>query len=162
MKNIAIQTVTTLLCTSLALQASELTAGFSASQKHLGGVGRFAKWAKIEIPMVGKNSRGRGQPNPFAIQVDVVFTSPSDHPYRVPAFYDGDGKGGLDGNVWKVRFSADERGKWTFTSKSIESSLEGYSGSFIVMAPPKDAANFYRWGRLQYTGTAHNRIRYLK
>lgn len=63
-------------------------------------VRHFAKWAPIEIPFTGPDSRGRGEPNPFAISLDVFFTSPSGRPYRVPGFFDGNGRGGLDGDVW--------------------------------------------------------------
>ena len=77
--------------------------------------------------------RGRGQPNPFSIAVDGVFNSPSGRTYKVPGFYDGDGKGGLDGKVWKIRFSADETGQWIFQSRSADSRLDGVRGSFSVV-----------------------------
>ncbi len=130
--------------------------------KDLGCIGRFAKWAKIEIILAGPDCVGNGQPNPFDILVDGVLTSPAGEQYQVPGFYDGDGKGGLDGNVWKVRFSADEPGKWTFASASRNKLLDGLRGWFTVVAVPDDAAGFYRWGRLEAVGTASNKIRYLK
>jgi hypothetical protein len=123
---------------------------------------RFAKWAPIEFVFTGPESRGRGERNPFAVSIDVVFTGPSGKKYRVPGFYDGDGRGGLDGNVWKIRFSADETGPWKYVSQSKNSRLDGHSGEFTVTEPPEDAPEFYRWGRLEYTGTAENNIRYLK
>lgn len=116
----------------------------------------FAKWAPIEITFAGPQSKGRGDPNPFAVSLDVVFAGPSGRQYRVPGFYDGDGRGGLDGNVWKIRFSADETGRWNYVSRSNESKLDGCSGRFIVTEPLKDVRGFYRWGRLEYTGTAEN------
>ncbi len=122
----------------------------------------FAKWAPIEITFAGPKSKGRGEPNPFAISFDVIFTGPSGGKYRVPGFYDGNGRGGLDGNVWKVRFSADETGRWKYVSKSDKRRLDGQSGEFAVTEPSQDAQGFYRWGRLEYTGTAENKIRYLK
>jgi hypothetical protein len=73
--------------------------------------GQFAKWSKIELAFAGPYSQGRGEPNPFAVRLDVDFTSPSGKQYHVPGFYDGDDKGALDGNIWKVRFSADELGQ---------------------------------------------------
>ncbi|MHC4510406.1 MAG: DUF5060 domain-containing protein [Planctomycetota bacterium] len=121
-----------------------------------------AKWAPMEITFTGPESRGRGEPNPFGILLDVVFTSPGGRQYRVPGFYDGDGHGGLDGDVWKVRFSADQIGDWTYTSQSKDGRLNGRSGTFAVTEPPEDAPQFYRWGRLEYTGTAENKLRYLK
>ena len=125
-------------------------------------VGRVAKWAPIEIAFTGPECKGRGAPNPFCIPLDVVFTSPSGRQYRVPGFYDGDGRCGLDGSVWKVRFSADETGEWTYASQSKDGQLDGHSGTFAVTEPPEDAPAFYRWGRLEYTGTAENKLRYLK
>jgi hypothetical protein len=123
---------------------------------------RFAKWAPIEFVFTGPESRGRGEPNPFAVSIDVVFTGPSGKKYRVPGFYDGDGRGGLDGDVWKVRFSADEIGRWRYIVHSDHHRLDGCMGRFIVTEPSEDAPAFHRWGRLEYTGTAENRLRYLK
>ena len=91
--------------------------------------GQFAKWAKIEFAFTGPDMRGRGEPNPFAVRLHVDFASPSERQYHVPGFYDGDGKGGLDGNVWKVRFSADELGQWKFRTSSDNKMLDGNSGS---------------------------------
>ena len=131
-------------------------------RRRLGEVGRFAKWAKVEIALAGPASRASGQPNPFAILVDFIFTSPSGKMFDVPGFYDGNGKGGPNGNVWKVRFSADETGKWSFASRSRDDRLDGYTGSFTVAGPAADAPDFYRWGRLEAVATAANGIRYLK
>ena len=128
----------------------------------LGNVGTFAKWDKIEITMAGPSSSGTGSPNPFVIDVNVTFTGPGGQTYVVPGFYDGNGNGGLDGNVWKVRFSADAVGGWSFAASSANSQLHGYSGSFNVVAPAANAPDFYRWGRLEAVGTAQNGIRYLK
>ncbi|MFQ5808236.1 MAG: DUF5060 domain-containing protein, partial [Armatimonadota bacterium] len=130
--------------------------------RDLGDIGRFAKWARVEIAMPGPDSVGAGTPNPFAIPVDVTFRGPGGRTYTAPGFYDGDGRGGLDGNVWKVRFAADATGTWRFTWRSAESRLDGYTGSFTVVDPSDDAPDFYRWGRLEYTGTPENGIRYLQ
>jgi len=128
----------------------------------LGDLGRFAKWAKIEIALTGSPSEGRGSPNPFDVLVDATFTGPGGRIYRVPGFYDGDGRGGLDGSVWKVRFSADAKGQWRFASTSSNKRLDGWTGSFTVVDPPADAPQFHRWGRLEYVGGAASSIRYLK
>ena len=127
-----------------------------------GGTERFAKWAPIEIVFRGPPSQGRGEPNPFAVSLDVLFTGPGGEQYRVPGFYDGDARGGLDGDVWKVRFSADRAGRWKYASKSDNPRLDGHSGTFAVTEPPEDAPGFYRWGRLEHTGTPENKLRYLK
>lgn len=122
----------------------------------------FPKWSCIEIPMEGPPSKGRGNPNPFAIPLNVVVQSPTGKVVTIPGFYDGDGNGGLDGNVWKVRFSADALGLWSWKAKSSEPRLDGKRGQFRVIAIPKDATGFQKWGRLEVVGTAVNEIRYFQ
>ena len=97
---------------------------------------RFAKWAKVEFSFRGPAAQGRGEPNPFAVKLDVDFCAPGGRHYRVPGFYDGDGRGGLDGDVWKVRFSADEIGSWTYTTISDNQQLHGKTGRFAVSDVP--------------------------
>jgi len=123
---------------------------------------RFAKWAKVELSFHGPTSLGRGEPNPFAIKLDMDFRAPGGRHHRVPGFYDGDGRGGLDGDVWKVRFSADEIGLWTYTTISDNQQLHGTTGRFAVSDVSANAEGFWRWGRLEAVGTADNSIRYLK
>ena len=122
----------------------------------------FGKWAKIELTFAGPPSQGRGKVNPFAIALDATFTGPAGRKMTVPGFYDGDGRGGLDGNVWKVRFSADKEGRWSYATRSDHPRLNGKRGSFTVTAVPDDARGFWKSGRLEYTGTPKNSIRYLK
>jgi hypothetical protein len=47
----------------------------------------------------GPDPTGMGSPNPFLVPMDVTFTSPQGRTYVVLAFYDGNGAGGMDGNV---------------------------------------------------------------
>ena len=115
---------------------------------------RFAKWSKIELSFRGPASLGRGEPNPFAAKLDVDFRSPGGRQYCVPGFYDGDGRGGLGGDVWKVRFSADETGSWTYTTSSDNRQLNGTTGQFTVTDVPADAEGVWRWGRLEAMGKA--------
>jgi hypothetical protein len=136
------------LCTAEPLPADE--------------IGQFAKWSKIEMTFAGPASRGQGDPNPFAVRLDVDFTSPSGRQYRVPGFYDGNGKGSLDGDVWKVRFSADELGVWDFKTRSDNTMLTGHVGRFTVTATSQDATGFWQLGRLESVSTPQNKIRYLK
>jgi hypothetical protein len=117
----------------------------------------YARWGKIELAFEGPRSQGLGQANPFAIPFDVTFTGPGGKTWRVPGFYDGDGRGGLDGSVWKVRFSADRNGSWRYETHSSEKLLNGRRGTFTVTDPPAGAPELYRKGRLEYAGR-----RYLK
>lgn len=130
--------------------------------KELGHIGSFAKWRRVELSLLGPDTKARGEPNPFTVVVEGLFTAPSGKQWKVPGFYDGDGHGGPDGMAWKVRFSADELGEWSFTSQSVDASLHGWTATFTVTAAPADAAGMYRSGRLEVVGTAANQIRYLK
>jgi len=50
--------------------------------------------------------------NPFTdVVVDATFTGPSGATFSMPAFHDG-------GDVWRVRFNANEPGGWTFRLRS--------------------------------------------
>lgn len=122
----------------------------------------FGKWSKIELRFTGPDSMATGALNPFAIQLDVVFVGPAGRSYRVPGFYNGDGRGGADGNVWAVRFAADATGEWRYRTVSNAPKLHGHTAKFTVTAVPKSAKGFWRWGRLEHPGTAANGIRYLK
>jgi hypothetical protein len=98
-------------------------------------IGTFPRWSKVEIQLLGPASQGMSDSaNPFQVPVDVTFTGPGGT-FVVPAFYDGDGQGGLDGNVWKVRFAPNAAGTWTYTSQSPNSLLNGHTNTFEVTEP---------------------------
>ena len=61
------------------------------------------------------------------VWLDAVFTSPSGKRCKIPAFYDGD-------NTWRVRFSPDEIGHWSYQldSHPVDEDLQ-QSGSFHVL-----------------------------
>ena len=131
-------------------------AWYSASSLELD---TYPKWSKVELEFSGPESLGMGDPNPFQIPMEVAFTGPDSQVYTVPAFYDGDGAGGLDGTVWKVRFSAGDTGTWTYLTTSGEESLDGFSGSFQVSGNigcqptlPNGLPDFSCTGRLEYSG----------
>jgi hypothetical protein len=65
------------------------------------------------------------------IELRTSFTSPSGKTYSFFGFYDGDGQGGQNGNVWKFRFMPDETGTWTY-SWSWTDGTTGGSDSFSV------------------------------
>ncbi len=123
---------------------------------------QYPKWSRIELAFPGPASTARGTPNPFAVRLDVSFTGPDGQSFRVPGFYDGDGRGGEDGKVWKARFSADQTGPWRYQTESSCDDLNGKSGRFVVTEVPADAEGFWKWGRLEYRGTPQNGIRYLQ
>ena len=144
----------------LTLAITFLTEARSFAGGKLGNVGTFSKWSKVEVVFQGPKSRGTNvSHNPFKNIVRVSFIAPNGRTYLVPAFYDGDGRGGLNGTVWKVRFSPDEVGTWTFTSMSEDTNLNNYQGSFVVDPVQGGAQYFAKWGRLEYVGSHYLKFR---
>ena len=144
----------------LTLAMTLLTEARSFASGKLGNVGTFRKWSKVEVVIQGPKSNGTSiSHNPFKKIVTVRFLSPNGRTYRVPAFYDGDGRGGLNGSVWKVRFSPDAVGAWTFTSLSEDANLNDYQGSFVVDPVREGAQYFAKWGRLEYVGSHYLKFR---
>ncbi|MCJ7536403.1 MAG: DUF5060 domain-containing protein, partial [Anaerolineales bacterium] len=91
--------------------------------------------SKVEISFTGPLSIGLDPEfNPFALQVDVVLQSPEGETIIVPAFYDGDGDGGIDGDVWKLRFSPYQTGIWHFNVSSAGGQIDQHEGSFEVVS----------------------------
>ena len=145
------------------------TAGFSLS-------GNRAKWDAVSIAFIGPSADSMdNHPNPFLdYRLQVLFTGPQGKQYSVPGFFDGDGKGGRTGNVWRVLFSPDEIGKWRFRASfrkgpeaavSLDSSageaasFDGCEGDFLVIPQAKDAPGYLKWGRLEYVGKFYLKFR---
>ena len=133
----------------------------------LGNVGNFPRWSKVEIAFTGPSSAGMSEtPNPFTTEVDVIFSGPNAESFTVPGFYDGDGVGGLDGDVWKVRFSPNAVGAWTFSSSApAEPLLHEVTGSFDVTSlpacpplAPGSLPDLSCSGRLEYASAHHLRF----
>ncbi|HUU15424.1 MAG TPA: DUF5060 domain-containing protein, partial [Terriglobia bacterium] len=78
------------------------------------------------------------------VQVNVEFTSPSGKKHSVQAFWDG-------GATWKVRFSPDETGRWSYRSSSSntdDKGLDNQSGEFTC-APYAGDNPLYRRGAIR-------------
>jgi len=68
--------------------------------------------------------------NPFAdVELMVNYISPTGRKIGLTGFYDGDGKGGQDGNIWKFRFMPDEPGEWKYQYYWSDST-KGGTGKF--------------------------------
>lgn len=131
------------------------------TEKASNQLGAFPQWSKVEVELTGPSSTGMGAPNPFLIEVDVTFTGPGGT-FVVPAFYDGDGAGDMDGNVWKARFAPNATGAWSYESSSAEGTLDGETDTFTVTAPsgcsayvPGALPDFLCVGRLEGGGGEH-------
>jgi hypothetical protein len=138
--------------------------------------GDLKKWHPITISFTGPQaSETDASPNPFLdYRLQVAFTGPSGHTYDVPGFFDGDGSGGPIGSVWRVRFSPDEVGRWTYkasfrSGSEIAVSLnpldgkashfDGLTGRLAVGERDPDAPGFLKLGRLEYVGGHYLKFR---
>src|SRR4029078_10978619 len=100
------------------------------------------------------------------------WTLPTGNWLTVPGFFEGDGIGGAQGNVWRVRFTPTEPGEWTYRvsfrkgpavavdlNPNAGEPLEhdGTGGAFSVAPRAADVAGVSKWGLLEYVG-----LHYLK
>lgn len=130
---------------------------------------KYRKWHPVELNFQGPRANETdNDPNPFLdYRLQVIFTSPNGTQYNVPGFFNGDGKGEGKGNIWTVRFTPDQDGKWVYLTSfrrgknvAIElnptageaAAFDGKSGSFDVLPADQKAPGFLKWGRLNYTG----------
>jgi len=85
------------------------------------------QWTRFEAQFTGSAS----YENPLQdVQVEVDFTAPNGKRLTVAAFWDGD-------RTWKVRFSPEVLGQWTYRTRSsnqTDTGLHNQSGSFNCVA----------------------------
>lgn len=137
--------------------------------------GIIQKWNKITVDFQGPlASETDSNPNPFLdYRLQVEFTGPSGQTYNVPGFFAGDGSGGDSGTVWRVHFSPDEAGEWSYNAEFRSGSeiainpaqdgesvsFDGAEGTFQVEDLDTTAAGFYKWGRLEYVNSHYFKFR---
>ncbi len=133
-----------------------------------GGIvsGELRKWQTLSVDFSGPlHTESDVGPNPFLdYRLQVEFTSPGGNTYSVPGYFDGDGSGGGTGSVWRVRFTPDESGTWTYRASfraggSIAVDLDplagtpvafdGATGTFVILDRDPGAGGFSRYGRLE-------------
>ena len=137
------------------------------------------KWHNITLTFNGPETSETAEDNPFMdYRLNVTFKhNATGKIYQIPGYYAADGNAGQTGadkgNKWRVHFSPDEVGEWTYqvdfrkgkwaavsTKKDTGSSadyMDGEKGSFMVEASDKTGRDFRAKGRLQFVGE-----RYLK
>jgi len=137
--------------------------------------GTLKQYHTVVIDFTGPFCRsGDNSPNPFLdyrLQVEII--SPSAKTYYVPGFFNGDGNGKNFGNIWSVRFTPLEKGKYTFRvsfqkgrhlavkplgENGQNISFDGVFGSFYVKDKGKNAKGFHKKGLLSSSGTHYFRF----
>ncbi len=139
--------------------------------------GELQKWHTVTITFDGPNTSETSGTNPFLnYRLNVTFNSPNGKTFIVPGFYAADGRAAetsaTSGNKWRVRFTPNETGRWTYTASfrrgtnvaislnanaGTPTSFNGERGSFNIAASTKSKPDNRARGRLNYVGE-----RYLK
>ncbi|TYA84189.1 DUF5060 domain-containing protein [Seonamhaeicola marinus] len=140
--------------------------------------GELKKWHKVTLDFEGPETSEDAEENPFLnYKLDVTFKhSNSGKSYVIPGYFAADGDAGntgaTSGNIWRVHFSPDEVGEWTYkvrfvkhkwaavrVSKKLKPAgfMDGKEGSINIAETDKTGRDMRAKGRLEYVGE-----RYLK
>ena len=114
----------TLFASALAPLAARVAAHAASPQ--------VERWDRFELTLEGPR-----EGNPF---LEVPFSAEFRQQHRtvkVDGFYDGSG-------VYRVRFSPDAEGEWSYVTRSPRRELEGHTGSFVCTPAGKTIAPFGR------------------
>ncbi len=110
---------------------------------------RVERWGAWELAL-----RGPAEGNPFVdVSFGAVFAG-GGRQIHVGGFYDG-------GGVYRVRFSPDTQGEWTYRTQSNRAELNGETERFICGAPSRgnhgavSVRNAHHFGQAGGTPYAH-------
>ena len=98
-----------------------------------------------ELVFRGKDYKAQDVP-----AVEVEFTTTWRHEsgsptYTIHGFYDGNGKGGVAGDVFKVRFCPTRPGKWTLEETvSNDKKLNGQHKGYAINGTPSSHKGFWQ------------------
>lgn len=132
--------------------------------------GELKKWHGLSLDFAGPEVSETDEYNPFMnYRLNVIFTHrASGKEYLVPGFFAADGDAANtsaeSGNVWRVRFSPDETGKWNYRAEFRKGEgiavsadegesagfMDGKKGSFKIATSDKAGRDFRGKGRLQH------------
>lgn len=134
--------------------------------------GDLKKWHKITLLIDGPASDETAVTNPFLqYRLNVTFTNGT-RKYLVPGYFAADGMSAEtsagSGTSWKVHFTPDEIGTWTYSismrtgmniavnddllTGTAVGNIDGQTGTFVVAATDKNGLDLRGKGRLNYTG----------
>lgn len=133
--------------------------------------GKLKKWHKVTLNFTGDQLSENDADNPFLnYRLNVTFKN-GDKTYVVPGFYAADGNSAETssekGTIWKVRFTPDQIGIWTYevsfrkgaaiaVNNNMNAgeavSFDGLKGRFRIEESDKVGRDFRAKGRLKYVG----------
>jgi hypothetical protein len=134
-------------------------------------------WHRVTLSFRGPAASEDGEPNPFRdYRLNVVFAQ-GERRVVVPGFFAADGNaaetGATEGRVWRVHFTPDAKGEWSYvasfrTGKDIAVStapdageptaFDGARGSFTVGPTDKTGRDHRAKGLLRYVGRRYLRF----
>jgi hypothetical protein len=139
--------------------------------------GDLKKWHKVTLSWNGPSSSETASTNPFSdYRLNVTFShAGSGKSYLVPGYFAADGNAAETsahaGNVWRVHFTPNETGEWTYAVSFRSGSdiaidpaagagasagfFDGDSGSIEIAATDKTGRDLRGKGRLRYVGKHH-------
>ncbi len=101
-------------------------------------------YSVVEIPFEGPTQGPTDAPArelDFWVRIRHETGSPQ---YKIRGFWDGDGKGGTKGNVFKVRFCPTETGRWIVSeAHSVSGALSGQHRGDYITAVASDRPGFW-------------------
>ena len=107
--------------------------------KEVNNLGTVPMYSVYEIEL--NSTQATAYDNPFTdIDVTATFTGPSGQIRTAVGFYDGD-------DTWRVRFSCDELGTWTYETAATDTSnagLTGRTGSLACSEPAAEDHGFIK------------------
>ena len=133
--------------------------------------GDLQQWHTVTLTFNGPRTSEYAADNPFLnYRLNVTFTNGIDT-FIVPGYFTADGNasesGAVSGNKWRVHFTPNAIGKWSYSvsfrkGKDIAVSdneldgrpveFDGETGTFTITPSDKKGRDFRAKGRLQYMG----------
>ncbi|WP_288956414.1 DUF5060 domain-containing protein [uncultured Polaribacter sp.] len=144
-------------------------------QKEIKIEGELKKWHRITLNFEGPETNELAEDNPFLnYRLEVIFKN-GNEVFKIPGFFAADGNAAetssSKGNIWKVRFTPNAVGEWTFKTsfkkgKNIAVAnnldkatsagfMDGQSGKFQITNTDKTGIDNRAKGKLQYVGESY-------
>jgi hypothetical protein len=107
-------------------------------------------WHSFELDFEGPQTSETAEDNPFVDYRLLVEFSHGEDSYLIRGFYAADGEAGqtgaASGNLWRVRFTPDKLGQWSYkarfsTGKNIAIDRDPSSGRTLDLAAPNGTFN---------------------
>lgn len=139
--------------------------------------GELRQWHRVSLTFDGPESAENAEVNPFTNYRLLVTFRLDDREIRIPGFYAADGNAGetgaSSGNKWRVYFSPEAVGEWSYEvsfrkgenvvfseeeNAGVSVSFDGFVGKLKIAATDKSAPDFRAKGRLDYVGDRYLRF----